>query len=124
MWSIITGVIGVLGTWVAVTHVEGSGGEWRARHYWFLGLAGLFPAWLIAFLSLLQPVAKAVPEAPLPPLAILSSGAALLGIIITDYLLRGFQKSGHALRAVTCWIIGLIALLPAWCIALVGSLKG
>ena len=120
MWSIITGVMGALGTWVAVIYVERRGCEWRARHYWFLGLAGLFPAWLSAFLGLLPPVARAAVETPLPPPAILSSGAALFCIIITDYLLRRLQRSGLALRAVTYWIIGLVALLPAWLIALVG----
>lgn len=119
MWSIITAVIGVLGTWVVVTRGEGKDFEWRAQPYWFLGLAGLFPAWLIAFLALLQPATQGSAEVPLPPRALLSSGAALCGVIFADYLLRRLQNSGRRLRPVTCWIIGWMALLPAWCIALV-----
>lgn len=119
MWSIIIGVLGAFGTWAVMSYLAGRGSDWAPRRYWLLGLAGLFPAWLIAFLGLLQSVTKSV-EAPLPPPAIFSSGAALLGIIVTDYLLRRAQKSGRSFGAVTCWIIGLAALLPAWCIAVVG----
>ncbi len=114
MWSVLTGVAGVFATWAALAYLEK-----EPRHYWFLGLAGLFPAWLIAFLGLLQPVTQGAADVPLPPRALFSSGAALLGVIVTDYLLRQSQKSGLALRAVTYWLLGLIALLPAWCIALV-----
>lgn len=114
MGSIVIGAVGVLGTAVAMAYLKK-----EPRHCWFLGLAGLFPAWLIAFLGLLQPVTQgAAADVPLPPRALFSSGAALLGIIITDYLLRRMQISGLALRAVIYWIIGLVALLPAWCIAL------
>lgn len=119
MWSIATGMIGVFGTWAAVAYLKERLPDWRLHHYWFLGLAGLFPAWLIAFLALLQPVTEGAVEAPLPPQAIFSSGAALFGIIATDYLLRRFQKSGRALTHLTSWALGLLALLPAWLIALV-----
>lgn len=119
MWSITTGIVGVFGTWAAVTYLERRVSDWRPHHYWFLGLAGLFPAWLIAFLSLLQPVTKGASEAPLPPQAIFSSGGALLGIIGTDYLLRRLQESGRTVRPVTYWALGLLALLPGWLIALV-----
>ncbi len=114
MWSILTGVAGVFATWAALACLEK-----EPRYYWFLGLAGFFPAWLIAFLGLLQPVTQGAADVPLPPRALFSSGAALLGVIVTDYLLRQLQKSGLGLRPVTYWIIGLVALLPAWCIALV-----
>ena len=118
MWSIIIGVVGILGTWAALAYLKGRASDWQPRHYWFLGLAGLFPAWLIAFLGLLQPLTQRADETPLPPRAILSSGALLFGIIVTDYLLRRFQKSERTFPAITYWIIGLVALLPAWCIAL------
>ena len=58
--------------------------------------------------------------AALPPRALFSSVVALIGVIATDYLLRRLQKSGHTLSLVTYWIIGVIALVPAWLIALVG----
>ena len=117
MWSIITGVVGIFGTWAAVTYLAARVPDWRPQHYWFLGLAALFPAWLIAFLGLLQPTTQQVADAPLPPRALLSSGVALFGIIVTDYLLRRFQQSGRSLRPVIYWIIGWVALVPAWLIA-------
>ena len=120
MASILVGAVGVLGSGAAACYLKGRASEWRPQHYWFLGLAGLFPAWLVAFLGLLQPLTKETAEAPLPPRALFSSAVALIGVIATDYLLRRLQKSGHTLPLVTYWIIGVIALVPAWLIALVG----
>jgi hypothetical protein len=119
MWSIIIGVVGIFATWAALISLEGRVADWRGHHYWFLGLAGLFPAWLIAFLALLPPLTRETADVPLPPRALLSSGVALFGVIATDYLLRRLQKSGRTLRPVTYWIIGWAALLPGWLIALV-----
>ena len=119
MWSVIAAVVGVLGTGAAVLRLARKTYERNAQHYWFLGLGALFPAWLMAFLGLLQPLTKETADAPLPPRAIFSSGAALFGIIVTDYLLRRFQKSGRPFPAVTYWLLGWLALLPAWLIALV-----
>jgi NADH:ubiquinone oxidoreductase subunit 6 (subunit J) len=116
MASILVGAVGVLGSGVAACYLKGRASEWTPQHYWFLGLAGLFPAWLIAFLSLLQPLTQETTEAPLPPRALFSSAAALMGIIATDYLLRRMQKSGQTFQPLTYWIIGLIALFPAWLI--------
>ncbi len=114
--SVIVGLVGILGTGAALFYRQGKASEWKPQHYWFLGLAGLFPAWLVAFLALLEPVAQQAAETPLPPKALLSSGAGLLGIIATDYLLRRLQKSGSALPSVTYWVLGVVALLPAWLI--------
>jgi hypothetical protein len=91
-------------------------GAKEARHAWLLGLAGIFPAWLIAFLTLVDPASRSPVDIPLPPRALLSSGAGLLGVIATDYYLR---KSGAAVKALAAWIIGVAALLPAWLIAAV-----
>jgi hypothetical protein len=119
MASAIIGAVGLLAGGIALFYLEGKALEWSARHYWVLGLASLFPAWLAAFLALLPPLTRETAEAPLPPKAILSSGAALLGVIATDYLLRRRQKSERALHPVVCWMIGWAALLPGWLIALV-----
>lgn len=117
MGSLIIAAMGVFGAWGALAYLDRKTSGRQEHCYWFLGLAGLFPAWLIAFLGLLQPVTQKPDETPLPPRALLSSGALLCGIIVTDYLLRRLQKSGRTLRPVAYWILGLIALLPAWLIA-------
>lgn len=87
-----------------------------SRAGWLLGLAALFPAWLAAFLTLIDPASRSAVDIPLPPRALLSSGAGLLGVIATDYYLR---KSGAAVKALNAWIIGVAALLPAWLVVAV-----
>jgi len=88
----------------------------ESRAAWLFGLAALFPAWLSAFLTLIDPASRSAVDIPLPPRALLSSGAGLLGIIVTDYYLR---KSGGALNARSAWMMGVAALLPGWLIAAV-----
>ena len=85
-----------------------------ARQAWMLGLAAIFPAWLVAFLTLVDPASRSAVDVPLPPRALLSSGAGLLGVIATDYWMR---KSGAAVTATVAWISGVAALVPAWLIA-------
>lgn len=111
--SLIVGVAGVLASAIAAIFLK----DRPPQYSWLLGLAGLFPAWLIAFLAVLQPASQSPVDVPLPPRALFSSAAGLIGIIATDYLLRRLQQSGRVLTPVTCWIIGWAALVPAWCIA-------
>lgn len=118
MWSVIVGAAGAVGSWVVAAHLKGKIPGLTARRYWLIGLAAFFPAWLVSFLALLQPATQ-VAEAPLPPRALLSSGAGLAGIIVTDYLLRWLQKSGRSLPPFAFWTLGVVSLLPAWLIALV-----
>ena len=117
MGSTIVGIVGVLASGIAVFYLQAKHPDWKPQHYWFLGLAGLFPAWLVAFLSLLPTVTRPGADIPLPPRALLSSVAGLLGVIATDYLLRRLQKSGRALKPLTAWLIGWAALIPGWLIA-------
>jgi len=118
MASAIIGVVGIVATGVGVFYLQAKKPEWKSQQYWILGLAGLFPAWLVAFLSLLPSATMAGVDTPLPPRALFSSVAGLLGVIATDYLLRRLQKSGCALRPLTYWLIGWAGLLPALGVAL------
>jgi hypothetical protein len=107
--SLIIAFVGVLASAAVMFYIAPD-----SRHAWMLGLAGIFPAWLIAFLTLVDPASRSPVDIPLPPRALLSSGAGLLGVIATDYWLR---KSGGAIKAMNAWMIGIVALLPAWLIA-------
>ena len=118
MGSVIVGIVGLLVSGAVVLYRKGGASEGKAQQYWLLGLAGLFPAWLVAFLSLLPSATRPGGDTPLPPRALFSSVAGLLGVIATDYLLRRLQKSGCALRPLTYWLIGWAALLPALAVAL------
>lgn len=120
MWSLIVGLTGLFTTGAAVPFVARRSSEPKPQLYWFFGLAGLFPAWLMAFLGLLQPVAQQAADVPLPPLALFSSAAGLLGIIATDYWLRRSQNAGYTFAPVRYWTLGWLALLPAWFIAMIG----
>jgi hypothetical protein len=113
-WSLVVAVVGILATGAAVRPLQSKTPGRELRHYWFLGLGALFPAWLIAFLGLLQPATEQPGDVPLPPPALLSSGAALLGLIATDYLLRRLQKPGANFPAAIWWLLGCLALVPAW----------
>lgn len=116
-WSVVVGVAGMLATWIWMTCLARrlSFDPIRA---WLLGLGALLPAWLIGFLGLLGPSSLGRPEPALKVSFILSSSAALLGVILTDAAVRRFRGSGREHRPVTYWLLGVAALLPAWGIAL------
>ncbi|MGH7771717.1 MAG: hypothetical protein ACREQA_05715 [Candidatus Binatia bacterium] len=115
--SIVLGVLGLFATGAALPYLSRWVSNWRPRQRWLLGLAALFPAWLIAFLGLL-PSSVGPEYEPLPRSAILSSVVALLGVIFTDTVARRLDKSGYSLSPLTYWLLGVAGLLPAWLIAL------
>lgn len=86
---------------------------------WALGLAALLPAWLIAFLGLMgsSPIGRRI---PLEIAFLLSSAAALLGVIVTDAVVRRLSEPARPHRPLTYWLLGVAALVPAWGIALAG----
>lgn len=111
--SLILAVIGLAASGAARLFLKSK----EPRHYWLVGLAGLFPAWLVAFLAVIEPASRSAVDVPLPPRALFSSAAGLAGVIATDYFIRRAQKSGAALSPLQCWLIGCAALIPAWLIA-------
>lgn len=116
-WSVATGALGVLVTWLLATRRQSPSSPVAS---WILGLAAVGPAWLIAFLGLLGPSSIARPDPSLKVAFIFSSSAALLGIILSDAVVRRFRASGHEHSPATYWLLGVTALLPAWVIALLG----
>ena len=115
--SIVLGVIGLFATGAVVPYLRSWVSNWRPQHHWFLGLAALFPAWLIAFMGLL-PSSVGPENNPLPRSALLSSVVALLGVVFTDTAVRRLDRSGYFLSPFKYWILGVIGLVPAWSIAL------
>ncbi len=118
--SVVLGFLGLLASAAMVQHIRRWVPNPGPKHCWFLGLAALFPAWLLAFLALIpSPVLSGQgSRAALPPRVILCSGAALLGVIFTDMAARWLDKSGHSLSPFTYWLLGTTGLLPAWLFAL------
>jgi hypothetical protein len=117
-FSIILGVLGLFGTGVAVPYLSSWVSNWRPQHHWFLGLAALFPAWLIAFLALLPHSIGQGPRAPLPRSVLLCSVTALFGVIFTEMAVRQLDKRGYSLSSFTYWLLGVAGLVPTWLIAL------
>lgn len=116
--SIILGVIGVIGTGALTPYLNRCLPNPSARHYWLLGVSALFPAWLVAFVSLLPSSTAGADRIPLPRPALFSSAVALFGIIVTEYFLRRMNRSGRVYDSATYWLFGVAALLPGWCLAL------
>ena len=116
-FSIVLGVLGILGTGAVVLYLSRWVSNWGPRQHWLLGLMALFPAWLIVFLGLL-PSSVGPERNPLPRSALLSSVVALLGVVFTDTVIRRLDKSGYFLSTFKYWLLGLAGLLPAWLITL------
>ena len=117
--SIVAAILGVASTGVAARRLE------ARRHPapdvgWLLGLVGLLPAWLIPFVGLLG----RLEAKPMPALValwwILSGAAAIGGVILTHSRLRARVAKGQPSSSATCQRLGVFALLPAWCLALLG----
>jgi hypothetical protein len=47
-----------------------------------------------------------------------SSSVPLVGVIVTDIVVRHLRQSGRAHRPVIYWLLGVAAILPGWGIAL------
>lgn len=123
-WSVIVGVLGICGMGLWMVYCSRQEPQWQPQWFWLLGLLALFPAWLFTFLSLVgsTPGSGGV-EVALPPSALFSSGAALLGVVGTDAAVRRLLASGRGLRPVIAWLFGVASLVPAWGIALSGLLR-
>jgi hypothetical protein len=117
-WSVVVSALGLLASWGGTVYFTRRQHSRDPHLYWFLGLAALLPAWLIAFVGLLGSSTGARPEVSQSVSWILSSAAALLGVIVTDALVRRLHESGRAHRLLMYWLLGIVALLPAWGIAL------
>lgn len=116
-WSVVAGALGICGTAAFLARLGSRWAHQSPERYWLLGMAALFPAWLIAFLAVLGQSPAQEPE---KPLFIFSSSLPLLGVIVTDAVVRHWRKSGRDRRPITYWLLGMAAFLPGWGISLIG----
>lgn len=116
--SIALGALGLFVTGAAVPYLNRWMSNGRPQHHWFLGLAALFPAWLIAFLALLPHSIGQGRAAPLPRSVLLCSVTALFGVIFTEMAVRQLDKRGYSLSSFIYWLLGVAGLVPAWVLAL------
>lgn len=111
--SVVVGLVGIYGSWTLVSH---RGRQRRPEATdWVLGVVSLVPAWLVAFWGLLGP------STGWPRAGWMSSTAAgLLGAILTDARARRLREAPEGSHPWAQWLLGVIALMPAWIIALIG----
>lgn len=114
-WSLILAALGFCGAGTLAARYSTRWSHWSPERYWFLGMATLFPAWLIAFLGLTGEPGGAPPN---KPFFIVASALPLLGVIVTDAILRRSRDAGRVLRPFRSWLLGVVAILPAWGVAL------
>jgi len=92
-WSILAGVLGVLATELIAGYLGSQRISRGGTIYWLLGILALLPAWLIPFLDLLARTSGPRPEKALIAAWMLSSSSALLGVIVTDAVLKCVGES-------------------------------
>lgn len=114
LWSLALAVLGVGASRWAAAALRGRPLGTPARIAWIAGLPSLLLAWLVPFLSLLG----AAGEAGGPPRVafFLASATAILGVLASDALLT--REEGGGGRPHVGWLLGVLALLPAWLTAL------
>ena len=115
MWSALVAVLGVLGTAGLARRLAAARSDREPGAYWLLGLAAFGPAALIEFVGLLG-MAAGDGGAP-RGFFIAPAGLGLLGVIGTDVWVRRLGDSGRPRAALTYWLLGALALAPAWLVA-------
>ena len=116
--SILLGLIGVVASRVGLTRLTADGASRAPHACWALGLVALLPAWLVAFVGLLGATPGVRPQLVSSAAFLLSAAAGLIGAIATEARVRRAGDSVEAHQATRPWQLGMLALLPAWVIAL------
>lgn len=118
--SILVGVAGILATRAGTVRLASDGAPRDPHVYWSLGLVGVLPAWLIAFLALLDDSPATRPALISAVGWILSVAAGLNGAIVGEALVRRRSESPEGLSPVRGWRVGVWSGTPAWAVALLG----
>jgi hypothetical protein len=121
-WSIVAALVGTLGTWFGMARLDWPKSSRPPELFWVLGMAAVFPSWLVAVLALLGRMTGRFPEVSLAGWWIMSGAALILGVILTDAKVRRLRESGKEYPRARYWVLGVVAFLPAWWIALLGLL--
>ncbi|MBI2999078.1 MAG: hypothetical protein HYY46_11635 [Deltaproteobacteria bacterium] len=117
-WSVALGVVGILVSIVLAWQMRNRFPIEESERYWLMGLFGLFPAWLFALWNLLGAGNFDSPTYFPPRAVISSSAAALIGVIVSDFVRRRRLASAVATAPAIYWLLGLAAFVAGWVIAL------
>ncbi len=86
----------------------------KPEFLWMVGLAAMAPAWLIALTGLLDGLSGVNPDKGLKAFLALSSAAALIGVIATEFCVRWLKTRATWAPRLVYWLLGIVALLPSW----------
>jgi hypothetical protein len=117
-WSVALGALGVAVAALLLRRYRRILPFCETDRYWIVGLFALFPAWLVAVWGLLGTGNIDSPTYAPPRALIVSSAAALIGVIVSDYFKRRIRGARITLSPGASWLLGLASLTVAWVIAL------
>jgi hypothetical protein len=116
MWSALVAVLGASVTG-ALARRLGTAIPQRSPHvFWLLGLGAILPAWLVEFVLLLARNPETFPF--LKRLVLAGIAVALLGVVVTDAVVRRHAAAGAPAAGPLAWLLGVAALAPGWLILL------
>ena len=118
--SLLVGLAGVALTLAVLARLVGKTAGVDPHACWALGLVGLVPAWLVVLLALLGSLPA--PRLQLVPAVswVLSVAAALIGAIGTEGRVRAMSGLDDGQPPTRYWRLGVLAVVPAWAIAVLG----
>jgi uncharacterized membrane protein len=82
-----------------------------------VGLPALLFAWIVPFVALLN--ASGTIYGPPRKTFMGASAAAILGVLVSDWLINREEKRESERRPLVSWLLGVAALVPAWLVALI-----
>ena len=124
MWIAIVSalliILGTLASWLYLVNLTKDGASRDPHAYWTLGMVGVLPAWLVAFVGLLSSQPGVKPQIASGAAYMLSVAAGLVGVIATEARVRQTGDSVEAQYAARPWRLGVLAFIPSWVVVLIG----
>jgi len=117
LWSLAFGIVGVAVSRWGARALARRGAPPTPRALWVVGLPALLFAWIVPFVALLN--ASGTIEGPPRKTFMGASAAAILGVLVSDWLINREEKRESERRPLVSWLLGVAALVPAWLVALI-----
>jgi hypothetical protein len=117
LWSLAFGIVGVAVSRWGARALARRGAPPTPRALWVVGLPALLFAWIVPFVALLN--ASGTIYGPPRKTFMGASAAAILGVLVSDWLINREEKRESGRRPLVSWLLGVVALVPAWLVALI-----
>ena len=117
LWSLAFGIVGVAVSRWGARALARRGAPPTPRALWVVGLPALLFAWIVPFVALLN--ASGTISGPPRKTFMGASAAAILGVLVSDWLINREEKRESERRPLVSWLLGVAALVPAWLVALI-----